>query len=93
MRVNMAPQPTSEDTGEQADLSPERPKSDTLLAYEGRRCHVCRCASASFGFGVPLSPGAQEIWACRAHRDIVDRMLRGERVSQSPPRSDPGKLL
>jgi len=46
-----------------------------LAEYETRRCVVCSCRHASFGFGPPLHCKGT-IWACGTHRGEVDRQLR-----------------
>jgi hypothetical protein len=46
-----------------------------------RACAICG-APAYFGFGVSIREGREGRWACREHREAVDRMSQAERESQ-----------
>ena len=52
-----------------------RAKPATVLQYEVRRCHICRCPQPAFGFGPPLTRPGQELWACGQHREAVEALL------------------
>ncbi len=51
--------------------------SAAMQEYDARRCHLCQCRHPSFGFGPPLQTGGRVLWSCLAHRDAVERLIRG----------------
>jgi len=67
----------------------ETPQSETVRAYEARRCLVCGCRYPPFGFAPPMTRPGTELWACKDHKDEFRRSLEAERGGSFGASGDP----
>ena len=61
--------------GDELGEGTTQPLNPALLAYEARRCHLCKCRHPPFGFMTPLTRPGQEVWACHSHHFEVEQLL------------------
>ena len=66
----------------------DRDGSPAMRDYDARRCYICGRPHPPFGFGPPLRKPDQVLWACGAHREEVERLVRGTETTRTaiPPR-------
>ncbi len=77
MQLTAEHSPPPGDWPDEQQQQDAQPKGAAMREYEARRCHICGCKYPPFGFGPPLTRGDQTLWACRDHRDDVDRLVSG----------------